>query len=84
MPFLKCKKCIVRACCREVCNDFKEYAQKKYRITIGNGISLKQAKLAFGNIDLQNVDLYMSVWNLTTTENSKVLVLVPEKNKKGE
>ena len=28
MEFLKCKDCIVRSCCGNVCEDFKEYIKK--------------------------------------------------------
>ena len=51
MPFTKCETCVVKACCREVCDDFKAYAKKKYNVTIGTGVSLKQFSLAFEDIE---------------------------------
>ena len=51
MKFLKCKDCIVRSCCGNVCEDFKEYIKKKYNINIGNEISLDQSKTALGRIN---------------------------------
>lgn len=57
MPFLKCKNCIVRSCCSEVCEEFKEYSKKTYNITIGNKISLNQVKIAFGNIEKVEINI---------------------------
>lgn len=77
MPFLKCKSCIVRACCRVVCKDFKEYCKKKCNITIGNNISLKQATIAFG--DIEKVDKLTKNWVITTTGGDSLIF-----TKKGE
>lgn len=63
MPFLKCKNCIVRGCCSEVCEEFKKYSRKTYNITIGNRISLNQAKIAFGNIE--KVEANIGEWELS-------------------
>jgi hypothetical protein len=60
MPFLKCKNCIVKSCCSEVCEDFKEYSKTKYNITIGNKISLEHAKTALGNI--KEIDKIIEKW----------------------
>ena len=70
MPFLRCKNCVVRACCSEVCEEFKEYHRKKYNITIGN-ISLNQAITAFGGI--KKIELNMGKWHLSTAGKDDTL-----------
>ena len=71
MLFLKCENCVVRACCSEVCEEFKEYSIKKYNITIGNKISLNQAKIAFGNI--KEVEDNIGKWDLSTAGKDDTL-----------
>jgi hypothetical protein len=64
MPFLKCKKCVVKSCCSEICEDFKEYYKRKYEIDIGDGISLKQAQESFRKIKGSNAPK-IYIWRLT-------------------
>lgn len=71
MPFLKCNNCIVKSCCGEVCQDFKEYIKKKSNITIGNNISLKEVERALGNI--REVE-HNILWNLSKVDNDKVSI----------
>lgn len=60
MAFLKCKNCIVKSCCGEVCEDFKDYSKKKYNVTIGKKISLEQVKTALGKIE--EIDKIIEKW----------------------
>lgn len=82
MSFLKCKDCIVRSCCGEVCEDFKEYARKTFNITIGNKITLKQVEIAFGNI--KEVDNNILNWKLSKVDNNKILMMHKQKGENND
>lgn len=64
MSFLKCKKCVVRACCQNICDSFKEYYEKEYRITIDDDISLKEAKTFIDKIRKTD-PIKKFIWTLT-------------------
>jgi hypothetical protein len=80
MTFLKCKNCIVKSCCSEVCEDFKKYSKKKYSITIGNNISLEQAKTAFGDF-VEEEGIGEKDWILSKAGNSSIFMFT---KKEGE
>jgi len=79
MAFLKCKDCIVRACCTAVCQDFKDYCSEEYNISIGNDMSLEQCRGALGELQKNHIPHILTedqkeAWRLSKIDTDKLLL----------